>query len=212
MNKRWRVIVALVCAGTGLLAACSNAGSSPTPTTSSAPETSGTALSGTSDPDVPKVQSPLPATLLAGNPCDALTTDQIAHFVGKPEKAPKLDATFVTGPVCTWYGPLRTGGLIQVGYDVKVPHGLADLYHNDKARSARWEPTTLQSYPAVASTGKNEDQRVTGSCNVTVGIRDELTFDVALTLSNGARERGVDSCAGAKDIANTVLTNLKGRS
>jgi hypothetical protein len=161
---------------------------------------------------VPKVQNPLPASVLDGSPCDsALTTEQVTSFIGTP-KAPNRDDNFATGPECTWFSLNGVSGQINVSYDTKAGGGLNLDYQNAKPQSSRWEPTELQGYPAVAYTGKNEDQSITGGCLVSLGVRDDLTVGVGLTLGDSARERGVDSCEGAKDVANTVLTNLKGRA
>ena len=215
MSRRFSAAIAVVCAGAGLLAACSGGtvGGTPSPATGSTSASStDVASSSASSGGVPKVPSPLPASVLDGSPCDsALTTEQVTTFIGTP-KTPDRDDTFATGPACTWFSASGTGGQIEVFYDTKVGGGLNVVYLNLKPKSGRWEPTNVQGYPAVASTNKGEDQRITGGCNVTVGIRDDLTFGVALNLSDNARKRGVDSCQGADDVANTVLTNLKGRS
>ena len=85
-------------------------------------------------------------------------------------------------------------------------------YRVNKSDAARWEATELQGYPAVAFSLRGFNHNVTGTCSVSVGIRDDLVFGVGLTLSDNARQRGVDSCQGAEDVANTVLTNLKSKS
>jgi hypothetical protein len=159
---------------------------------------------------VPKVQNPLPASVLDGSPCDsALTTEQVTGFIGTP-KAPDRQDTFETGPACTWFSVVS--GQISVYYATKTGGGLNLVYQNTKPQSSRWEPTQLQGYPAVAYTGsKTDDPSITGSCLMSVGIRDNLTFGVGLALGDSARKRGVDSCEGVKEVANIVLTNLKGR-
>ena len=215
MSRRFSAVFALVCAGAGLLSACSGGtvGGTPAPATGSSALSSGSgaASSSANADDVPKVTTPLPATVLDGSPCDsALTSAQVVSFIGTP-KTPERD-DIATGPACTWFSLDGGSGQIGVYYNTKGPGGLAVTYHNVKPQSERWEPTSLQGYPAVAGTGKGEDQNATGGCNVFVGIRDDLDFGVSLTLGDNARKRGVDSCEGAKDVANTVLTNLKGRS
>lgn len=213
MNRRFSATVALACAGAGLLAGCSGGtvAGSPIPASTSAPASTGAASTAASSGDVPTVQNPLPASVLDGSPCDsALTAEQVTSFIG-PSDAPGPDDTFETGPACNWHSTDGVSGQISVYYDTKTGGGLNLDYKNTKPRASRWESTSLQGYPAVAYTGKNEDQSITGGCNVDVGIRDDLTFGVGLTLGDSARKRGVDSCEGAKDVANTVLTNLKGR-
>ena len=215
VSRRLGVITVLVCAGTAVLAACSGGtvGGTPSPQTSSTPATSGGAASSSAGATgVPKVQTPLPASVLDGSPCDsALTTDQVAHFVGE-SKAPERNDNFAAGPACSWFSSGLAGGGISVFYGTKLDTGLGYDYQVNKPDADRWEPTKLQGYPAVALTLKGNNQSATGTCNVSVGIRDDLAFSVSLTLGDNARKRGVDSCEGAKDVANTVLTNLKGRS
>jgi hypothetical protein len=206
--------LALVCAGAGLLAACSGASVSGTPSpasgSSSQPRSSSSSpsSSSTGTADVPKVQNPLPATVLDGSPCDsALTTEQVTSYIGQP-KAPDRQDTFDSGPACTWFS--MNSGQIGVYYLTKWGGGL-DVAYTQKSQMNPWEPTTIQGYPAVAYANKDIAQSVSGACNVTVGIRDDLAFGVGLALGDNARERGVDSCAGAKEVADAVLTNLKGR-
>ncbi|HVW40280.1 MAG TPA: DUF3558 domain-containing protein [Amycolatopsis sp.] len=209
------MITVLVCAGAGLLAACSSGtvGGTPSPETGSVPTSSSGAVSSSAGTvAVPKVQTPLPVTVLDGSPCDsALTTEQVTHFIGTPN-VPERNDTFNAGPACSWSSSGPAGGGISVFYGTKLHNGLGYDYQVNKPEADRWEPANLQGYPAVALTLKGNDQSATGTCNVSVGIRDDLAFSVALTLGDNARKRGVDSCEGAKDVANTVLTNLKGRS
>ncbi|HVW40579.1 MAG TPA: DUF3558 domain-containing protein [Amycolatopsis sp.] len=215
MSTRFAAAIALMCAGAGLLAACSGGtvGGTPSPATSNAPSSTSSAESSSASlANAPKVPMPLPATVLDGSPCNsALTMEQVVTFIGTP-KAPQSDDTIPTGPACTWSNASGAGGQIGVNYETKIGGGWSAAYRNLKGNSDRWEPTTLQGYPAVAATNRGEDQSITGRCDVTVGIRDDLSFAVSLTLSNNARTRGVDSCEGAKDIADSVLTNLKGRA
>jgi len=135
----------------------------------------------------------------------------VVSFIGT-SKTPSRNDSFATGPTCTWFSGDGVSGQVNVNYETKIGGGLDVIYRNVKPISERWEPTSLQGYPAVAGSEKGISQGVSATCNVTVGIRDDLVFGVALTLGDSARKRGVDSCEGAKDVANTVLTNLKGRA
>lgn len=213
MKTRFTTTVALVCAGAGLLAGCSGGtvAGTPTPASGSASASTG-AASSSAGSDAPTVQNPLPESVLDGSPCDsALTTEQVTDFIGTPD-APGRDDGFETGPACNWHSADGVSGGIAVYYATKTGGGLNLVYQNTKPKSARFEASEIQGYPAVAYTGKNDDPSVTGICLVSVGIRDDLTFGVGLTLGDSARKRGVDSCEGAKDVANTVLTSLKGRA
>lgn len=213
MSRRFSGIIAVVCVGAGLLVACSGGtvGGTPAPATGSTPTSSAAAASSAGTSDVPKVATPLPASVLDGSPCDgALTTEQVAHFIGTAKTPERTDIT--AGPACSWLSSDGVSGGITVYYQTKTQVGLAYDYRTNKPAASRWEPTELQGYPAVALVLKGNDQSVSGTCTFSVGIRDDLAFSAGVTLGDSARKRGVDSCAAAKDIANTVLTNLKGRS
>ena len=137
--------------------------------------------------------------------------EQVVTFIGTP-KTPDRDDNFRAGPVCAWSSIDGVHGQINVYYMTKLHNGLVHDYQINKPDAARWEASELQGYPALAFSLKGFNQSVTGTCSVSVGIRDDLAFGVGLTLSDNARQRGVDSCQGAEDVANTVLTNLKGKS
>lgn len=213
MSRQRAIALALVCAGAGLLAGCSGGAVSGSPTGASSTAAPTTATSSTSSGSVvPKVQNPLSPSALDGSPCDsALTVQQVTAFIGTSDAPIRNDAAD-TGPACDWHSSSGISGQISVYYDTKAGGGLGPLYQNTKPQASRWEPTQLQGYPAVAYSTKNFDQSSTGMCLVDVGIRDDLSFGVALTLGDSARKRGMDSCDGATNVANTVLTNLKGRS
>jgi Protein of unknown function (DUF3558) len=209
VNRCLGPAVVLLAAGVGLLSGCSGGGG--TGTVSSTLPSGSTASGSVVDDDVPKVQNPLPATVLEGSPCDsALTAAQLTEFIGATSAPESTD--FETGPKCNWTNASHNGSAISVYYETKVDGGISLEYQNTKPQSSRWEPATLQGYPAVAFTGKNFDTAVTGTCVMSVGIRDDLAFGVGLSISDGARKRGVDPCAAVKEVADAVLTNLKGRA
>jgi Protein of unknown function (DUF3558) len=209
VNRNLVLSFAVLGVGASLLTGCTSGGvagtASPVPSSASA-------ATGSAAGDVPKVQDPLPASVLDGSPCDtALTTAQVDEFIGPPKPAER-DNGFVTGPKCSWFSVDGVSGSMSVFYDTKAGGGLSLDYRNTKPQSSRWEPTTLQGYPAVAFNPRGLDQKVTGTCSISVGINDDLTYGVGMTLGDNARKKGTDSCEAAKDVANTVLTNLKGRA
>lgn len=211
MNGRLASPIVLVCACAAVLVGCSSGAVPGTPTSGGASASSAPASATEAPGDAPKVPNPLPASALNGNPCDAaLTSDQVTGFIGttKSPQSREIDS----GPACTWFSVDGVSGQINVYYNTKVGDGLNAAYQNARPNADRWEPTTVQGYPAVAYTQKGMGQSTTGTCNVFVGIRDDLTFGVGLTVGDNARARGVDSCAGANKVANAVLTNIKGRS
>lgn len=215
MNGRLALPIAVACACAGLLVGCSSDPILGTPASGSTTATTTASTSGAPGPadsgEAPTVQNPLPASVLDGNPCDsALTTEQVASFIGTTKAPQRSD--IATGPQCTWFSVDGVSGQISVYYNTKAGGGLNATYRNVRPDADRWEPMTLQGYPAVATAQKGLSQSTTGACNAFVGISNDLTFGVGLVLGDNARERGVDSCAGVQKVANAVLTNLKGRS
>ncbi|WP_409466763.1 DUF3558 domain-containing protein [Amycolatopsis sp. GA6-003] len=155
----------------------------------------------------PKVEHPLPATVLSGQPCqDALTSDQLSQIFGtvpqgKPGSIPGL------GPDCKWNNTDSGAGL-TIGYTTETHQGLSALYQNTKPQAKVWrELPPIQGFPAVAASTFSSGTQ-TGFCAVSVGIADDLSFDASLTPSD-AKQGKVDPCELSARVADMVVTNLK---
>jgi Protein of unknown function (DUF3558) len=162
--------------------------------------------------DVPKVQAPLPASVLEGSPCDtAFTADQIRFFITASKPANRRD-DFATGPKCNWVNADGNGASIAVSYMTKLGGGLDVAYQNTKPQTSRFEPIKVGDYPAVIVELRGTEGLRDQVCGLFVGVRDDLMYSVDMTLGENARKNRVDPCEAAKEVANTVLTNLKGRA
>ncbi|WP_134670316.1 MULTISPECIES: DUF3558 domain-containing protein [unclassified Amycolatopsis] len=183
-----------------LTAACS----SPTDGTAT-PPASATASSSQALPygGAPKVENPLPDNVFSGDPCQGLTPQQITKQLGSalPGK-PSNEAV----PSCDWTNP-DTNASIGLSYYPASNDGLSNTYVNVKPQMKRWDVLPpIQGFPAVAYA--TQASQTPNTCDVVVGVTDRLAFlvDVAPRMERLGK---VDSCAGAADVANDVVTTLK---
>ncbi|MCG3749285.1 DUF3558 domain-containing protein [Amycolatopsis sp. Poz14] len=185
-----------------LLAACSGTtGGHPTPVASSS------SLPGNEVPPyggAPKVENPLPDSVLSGSACDALSPQQVHYnfgtdLVGQPEDGP-------LGPKCTWSGP-NGGSMLTIFYTTKQKEGLSIIYKQVKPQMKRFDVLPpIQGYPAVAydlKPGPKND-----GCQIAVGLSDTLEFEVGLDLGDFNRGK-TDACGLAADVTGDVVTTLK---
>ncbi|WP_409183339.1 DUF3558 domain-containing protein [Amycolatopsis sp. VS8301801F10] len=159
----------------------------------------------------PKVDRPLPPSVLSGNPChDALTPEQIKEILGTTATPPKPENISATGPSCRW-GNLESGAGLNVFYDVRTRQGLSSVYQNTKPKTTTWRPLPpIHELPAVAwsiYTGIGLDD----SCDVSVGIADDYTVDAALNLGRGKAGKA-DPCELTAKVADMVIGNLRQRA
>ncbi|MFD2415390.1 DUF3558 domain-containing protein [Amycolatopsis pigmentata] len=187
-----------------VLAGCSSdpgAGGSP----SSTPPASPTADSTPPYAGAPKVATPLPVSLLSGDPCTtALTTDQTKTIFGQVEQGKRSD-NGALGPTCEWSN-LDTGAGLSVLYD-STHDGLSSVYRGTKPRAIVWRETSVQGFPAavhLTDQGGSKD----AFCAVTVGTADSASVDVGLTLSR-AKVGKSDPCTVDLQIADMVIGNLQ---
>ncbi|RJQ83753.1 DUF3558 domain-containing protein [Amycolatopsis panacis] len=157
----------------------------------------------------PKVEHPLPASVLSGPPCqEALTSDQLKQIFGmvpqgKPNTLPGI------GPECRWSN-IDSGAGLSVFYATQPHHGLSGLYRNSKPQAKVWRVLPpIQGFPAIAfSTSDAQTSIRDGLCQVSVGIADDLTVDLGLTPGD-AKQGKVDPCVLSERVAGMVVTNLK---
>ncbi|WP_326838148.1 DUF3558 domain-containing protein [Amycolatopsis rhabdoformis] len=152
----------------------------------------------------PKVPHPLPASVLAGDPCrEALTPDQLKQILGtvpqsKPKDTPGL------GLSCDW----QADASVNVIYETEQHEGLSAVYELTKPQAKVWNVRQpIQGFPAVGHSTFASGTSA-GFCQVSIGISDELLFDTSVSLSS--RKVGVsDPCDVAARIADMVVTNLR---
>ncbi|MFI5612521.1 DUF3558 domain-containing protein [Amycolatopsis sp. NPDC051903] len=182
-----------------LVASCSG-GNAPVTSSAPPPPTTKTLPYG----GAPKVGHPLPASVLSGDPCqEALTSDQLKQILGISPQG-KRDDTTGLGPACDWHNS-DSGAAVGVSYVTEPHQGLSGVYANTKPQVKLWqELPAIQGYPAVGHASSDSKD----FCQVSVGIRDDLTFDVSLGLST-AKIGTADPCPLAARVADMVVTNLR---
>lgn len=194
MNPRTILAVLSVAA---LAAACS------TPTDGTAGPSTASSAPSLPYGGAPKVENPLPDNVLSGDPCQALTPEQLTFqlgsaVTGKPDSVPTR--------ACDWTSP-DTHSFIGLSFFAKNNDGLSNVYANVRPQMKRFDVLPpIQGFPAVAysvSPGPNSN-----SCDVNVGVTDQLSF--AVEASPGETKRGkVDPCPLAASVADNVITTLK---
>ncbi|WP_233573823.1 DUF3558 domain-containing protein [Amycolatopsis panacis] len=184
-----------------MLAACSRTtGGTATPGPSSAPATSSSGL------PVPTVANPLPASLIQGDPCKALTDAQVKGlFTNTPTRDQVADDTGVAH-ACGWHDVDR-GSLVMIQFVYAWKRGLADVYATQGRGGFFKVLAPVQGYPVVAYSPR--DDRSRGTCGVAVGIADNAAFEADVQFANSAVGKA-DPCDDARKIANLALTTLKG--
>ncbi|RJQ82202.1 DUF3558 domain-containing protein [Amycolatopsis panacis] len=155
----------------------------------------------------PKVEHPLPASVLSGDPCqEALKPDQVEQILGIAPEGKRHDNPAL-GTACDWNND-TTGAAATVGYVTQVHDGLSAVYKNTKPLSSVWrEFPSIQGFPAAAHTTISSGTQG-GFCQVSIGISDSLSVDASLTVRR-AKIGKADACELAPRVADMVVTNLR---
>lgn len=191
-----------------LVAGCSG-GSTPSPPSvpSGTPASSSAAGKTLPYAGAPKVQNPLPDSVLSAHPCDtAFTSGQVGEILGKEIQGKHADNAAL-GAQCNWVNS-DSGSALTVLYVTKVSDGLSAVYANSKPQSTVWRPiSSVQSFPAVAHSayGPQGDKSF---CQVSVGVSDQHDVDVSVTLSP-SKVGTTNPCDVTTQISGMVVTNLK---
>ncbi|MEU4674237.1 DUF3558 domain-containing protein [Amycolatopsis sp. NPDC023774] len=183
----------------GSLAACSGDGNGGSPTQSSAANS--TSSAGSSIDPALKVPAPLPTDSVLNDPCSVLSASQAAQVGLKPEG--KLDDR--SPKACTWESSGNAENSVGIGALPQNKNGLSDIY-SGKASAAYFTPVTIEGYPAVF-TDKSDD-RSDGSCQLWIGITDQLAVSVGTVINVGAHKS--DPCPIAQQVGQAMVQHLKG--
>ncbi|MEV8613139.1 DUF3558 domain-containing protein [Amycolatopsis sp. NPDC051373] len=185
-------VLALTC----VVAACSGStGGTPEPSPSS-PSSAG--------PATPKIESPLPASLIQGDPCAALTPAQVDSLFTNPPTRDQAAKDTGVAKSCGWHD-IDRGSLVGIQFVYAWKHGLSDVYAT-QGRGFFKVLAPVQGYP-VAAYGPS-DLRSKGMCNVAVGIADNAAFEADVQFANSAVGKG-DPCDDARKVADLAITTLK---
>lgn len=207
MKVRFATLAAVAVAGTVFAAGCSG-GSTPSKGMGAANPSPSVAGKTLPYAGAPKVEHPLPGSVLSAHPCDsALTPDQVGEALtqklrGEHDDKPEL------GAQCHWTNS-DVGAGVSVIYVTKVSDGLSAVYANTKPKSKVWRPLPpIQEHPAVAhSTYGAEGSK--SFCQVSFGISDNYSVGVSVNLSPAKVGAQTDPCDAAARVADMVVTNLK---
>ncbi|GAA3554179.1 DUF3558 domain-containing protein [Amycolatopsis ultiminotia] len=204
MTRRTLTTVLSTAAAVSVIAGCSGGSTAAPASTPQAPSSTAAALPHSG---APKVEHPLPSSVLSGQPCqEALTSGQLTEILGmvpqgKPDTLPGI------GSKCDWSN-LDSGAGVTIYYGTLTHQGLSAVYQNTKPQAKVWkELPPIQGFPAVAHSTFSSGTD-TGFCAVTVGVSDELTVDASLTLSD-AKQGKADPCELTARVADMVVTNLR---
>ncbi|MGQ0838637.1 DUF3558 domain-containing protein [Actinokineospora sp.] len=154
----------------------------------------------------PRVRKPLDSAPFQAEPCSVLTPAQLASMsVGGPGKARSRGPS---GPVCDWDDNTTHIG-VGGAFVIKNPQGLDTLYAQEgKGFLQLFEPLPeIEGHPAVVYGLR--DGRGGGTCSVAVGLTDELTYSVAVTLGFQHPTRS-DPCPVARRAAELAMATMTG--
>lgn len=155
--------------------------------------------------NVPAIASPLPVSLIQGDPCSVLTPAQVGTFFSStPTRDPGAKDTGVA-KACYW-SDIQRGSHIGIQFVYGWKRGLADVYAK-KGQGFFKELAPVQGYPAVAY--GPSDERPDGRCGVAVGIASNAAFEADAQVASSAVGTG-DPCKDARNVANLAITTLKG--
>lgn len=210
--NRWRAFV-VVLGVAGLTVGCSSHGGSGSTPGSALPAPAGQNASAPGLPyaGAPRVNDPLPASVLSGDPCtDALTPHQVAAALGA-EVPGKREDLVETGPACAWSNH-DTGGAVGVSYTVNTHVGLSGVYAGTRYKALIWKVLPdVQGFPAVAHAGQQGEELPTGFCQASIGLADDLSIDVSLTLGS-SKKYTEDACGLVPQIADMAVTTLRAKA
>ncbi|WP_370940333.1 DUF3558 family protein [Amycolatopsis sp. cg13] len=211
MRARFASLTAAAVAGVVFVAGCSGS-SAANSASGPASDRASSSSAGKALPyaGAPKVENPLPASVLSGHPCDsAFAPGQVGHILGEEPQGRHADNGSL-GAQCHWVNS-ESGAALTVLYVTEASDGLSAVYANSKQQSTVWRPlSTVRELPAVAHSayGPKGDKSF---CQVSVGINDQHDVDVSVTLSP-AKVGAVDPCGVTAQIAGMVVTNLAQRA
>jgi hypothetical protein len=151
----------------------------------------------------PKVDNPLDTSRFQQDPCQALSAEQ-AEYLGFSSGKP---ADIPLGNACEWSKDGSTAS-VTVHFLDRNPYGLSAEYQAKKdGKTGLFEELSpIEGYPAIVT--DIVDGRPQGVCTVVVGVSDEITFEVPITLSlENIGEK--DPCEIAAMVAGLALKTMK---
>ncbi len=155
----------------------------------------------------PKVDQPISNTAgVETDPCSAVSTATVESAASKVKNS--RTNTSNLGNTCVWIFE-NSGGNVSAGVVTANKQGVNALYiQNSRGGLTTFKPQPpILGYPAVVYANGGETE---GSCNLAVGIRDDVTYTVIAQLRHDSPVYS-DSCGMATKIASAAITHLKGQ-
>lgn len=152
----------------------------------------------------PAVTDPLDTDAFEQDPCRMLTDAQVEQAGLIP---PGESGEGATAASCAWRNR-TTNSSARVQFEVESRRGLSAAYRaNADGEYDLWdEVPDIAGYPAVIA--DITDGRASGDCAIVVGTSDEVTLDLAVTLS-ASKVGEVDPCDAAQEVAELALQTMK---
>ena len=208
-----RLLVTLVVGSLAVLAtACSTEDGQPEPEVLSASPSSAAASSEASSElphsGAPAVDNPLPESVVSGDPCQALTPEQVKTALGDGASQGERQDLDGLGPRCRWTH-LSNQSSFAVTFQTEPGEGLSATYANAKPQMPVFnEVGPIEGFPAIEYKKSDTDPM----CTTMVGLADEYAISVTGTIGVDAEQEGKDSCKPGQQVASWVVANLKARS
>lgn len=204
MLRNRAAVVALVLASVAVAGCTGENPGTPSPSTGSEPSSASSVAP--EDPNVPKVANPLDASAFVGDVCKLLPAAAAAEL-GFTEPGESKNDT--NNPDCSWGVRGKADSLQLIlgsGNREKGMGGLAGLRKAKEAGQLRFlEPgPDVDGYPTFYY--GLQDRRARGSCDLAVGVADDLTVGVHATGYDNEQE----SCGNAQKAVSAVIKTLKG--
>ncbi|MGQ0842038.1 DUF3558 domain-containing protein [Actinokineospora sp.] len=197
MHPTHRIVAITAAMGIAATGCATTQAGTPIPSTT----TTTTTTNGPQRYGTPPVTDPIDVTAFYPIPCHTLTPEQLPTLDLTPGRPRSLGKP--TGSGCDWNHTTRNERII-FGFSLDG-NGLANLYGIQQSNPwAYWVETTVEGYPAVYS-GLRDD-RARGTCEIGVGVSDEVSIFVALT--DGPYDK-VKSCERVTAVATALVKTLK---
>lgn len=160
------------------------------------------------------VEEPLDISQFLPRPCDLLPVESLNSNGIDPMSGraflPEDDVVAAeSGPYCSWPDEdLNLSAGIQSGNTERSIGGLSGLRLSyEQGRYELWEETSNSGYPAVYF--GVADRRSEGSCQIAVGVSEDMTFTVSADVYS---ENPEEACRVVDEVAADVIQNLRGKN
>ncbi len=190
-------------AAVALLAGCAEeSGGAPGRTSAPSSEPAANALPHSG---APKVENPIDTAAFEAEPCSVATPRQLSA-AGLEFKPAEPDPEQSTGSDCLWRFSATGYGLVGGTFFGLHDQGLSALYARRSSYGLFEEIPPIGGYPALV--WNTSDHRKEGFCTISIGLRDDQTYDVAASLGGDNPDK-TTSCEVARTVAEIAVETIK---